>query len=336
MVWFSLGLRALVNMEALNMAESIGNFMRHRKAAIVVRTNSGYIIRYVPVVSGESLAHAYQSWVSRLALKRNISVCNLCAREEFVKHAQPQLFDVNVEWERKLSELLSRKGMRSEEVEFSIVTNCVVEDIGGFLVAAAIPVKRTSRFICGYMVPALDSLESAIAEPQLHARHTPTKLEAQMIYYVEVGSAVYTWSFGIDLGSIGVSAYTSQLKLGERERRARVELALDALAHMLESSLFGAKQSRFNPVISYESLLLVLSRDTPFMVSSPAKSTYIEETVNRIRAIKEKFNYEFKLVGYAGYSDVESVMKEEGVELATTIVEAIAKVKEEALGWLRL
>ncbi|MFZ8792558.1 MAG: type I-A CRISPR-associated protein Cas7/Csa2, partial [Acidilobaceae archaeon] len=75
MVWLSLGLRALVNVEALNMAESVGNFVRHRKAAMVVRSDSRYIVRYVPVVSGESMGHAYQSWIARLASKSNLPLC---------------------------------------------------------------------------------------------------------------------------------------------------------------------------------------------------------------------------------------------------------------------
>jgi CRISPR-associated protein Csa2 len=350
MVWLSLGLRALVNVEALNMAESVGNFVRHRKAAIVVRSDSRYIVRYVPVVSGESMGHAYQSWIARLASKRNLPLCEYCEREEFVKHAQPQLFGGKA-WEVQLRDIAMKgerersKGYEPGNVESSIVANCVVEDIGGFLVTARIPVKRTSRFVCGYMVPAVDALEAAVVEPQLHVRHAPTAMRVtvegeeargQMIYYVEVGSAVYTWSFGIDLSSVGVSTYTNKPVVDDKARRARVELALDALAHMLESNMFGAKQSRFNPVISYESILLTLSKDTPFMVSSPTRSSYIEETVRRAKRMSERYGYKFKLVGYAGFDSVKSEMSNLGVEVADTIADAIARIKEEALSWLGL
>jgi CRISPR/Cas system-associated protein Cas7 (RAMP superfamily) len=105
---------------------------------------------------------------------------------------------------------------------------------------------------------------------------------------------------------------------------------------MLESNMFGAKQSRFNPVISYESILLTLGKDTPFMVSSPTRSSYIEETVKRSNKMSEKYGYKFKLVGYAGFDSVKSEMSNLGVEMADTIADAIARVKEEALSWLRL
>lgn len=337
MVWLSLGMRLIVNVEALNMAEAVGNFTRHRKAGIVLRTQSGYIVRFTPTVSGESMAHAYQSWISRIAQARGLPVCKFCRREEFIKHAQPTLFGDET-WEQELVKILGSKNTYTpEEVEKKIIGNCAVEDIGGFLIAAKIPVKRTSRFICGYMVPALDAIEKAVVEPQMHIRHTPSLIaqDAQKIFIVEVGSAVYSWSFALDLHSIGRSSYTGEPVLDSSKTTNRIELAIDALAHMLETKIFGAKLSRFNPVIDYESILVVMSRNTPFNVSSPARESYIEDTVKRVNALSNRFKYEFKVIGYAGYSDIVEKMAGLRIETSTTVVDALARAREVYSQWLQ-
>ena len=91
-----------------------------------------------------------------------------------------------------------------------------------------------------------------------------------MPYNVEVGSAVYAWSFYMDLASIGCTSAIKSECLDANERKKRIELAIDALALMLDSRLFGAKHSRFMPVVGYELLLVTLSKPLPFNVSPPA------------------------------------------------------------------
>lgn len=67
--------RFLVNVESLNGVESVGNLSRHRTAPIVTRKSTGeYVIRYVPVISGESLAHAYQMALVEIAEKMGLPV----------------------------------------------------------------------------------------------------------------------------------------------------------------------------------------------------------------------------------------------------------------------
>ncbi|MEM1718256.1 MAG: type I-A CRISPR-associated protein Cas7/Csa2, partial [Thermosphaera sp.] len=57
-MFLSIGVRFIANIEALNMAETIGNLSKHRKAPIIVPTREGYRVLYVPAISGESFAHA--------------------------------------------------------------------------------------------------------------------------------------------------------------------------------------------------------------------------------------------------------------------------------------
>jgi CRISPR-associated protein Csa2 len=83
--------RILVNTEALNMAESVGNYTRHRKAPIVIPSENGYSILYTPVVSGESLAHAYQAILAQIASQRGLPVTEMDLRGYFMKFADKNI-----------------------------------------------------------------------------------------------------------------------------------------------------------------------------------------------------------------------------------------------------
>jgi len=393
MVWVSLGLRAVVNVEALNMVESVGNVTRHRKAAIVYKTKTGYVIRWVPVISGETIAHAYQYWIAKLAKDRGLPVCSYCSIGEFVKHTQLEVFG-DLQWEKSLRDIynalmniqdrrdkdelltslntlkglttylpddvrnryvelinkavdyVNSKASRSKgkrvmveldrilrgqininsisALERVLVANCVVEDIGGFLIAGRIPIKRTSRFSVGYMVPAIDAIDKTIVEPQFHVRHAPKAQQilgqAQMPYYVEVSSAVYLLTFSLDISSIGkISMVKIEDVVDKEERMKRVNCALDALALMLDSKLFGAKLTRFNPIIDYETIIVAVSCKYPFNVSPPLSINYITETINRANNFSKMMNDEVKIFGYK--VDVENVEK------AQTVIDLLSRVK---------
>ncbi len=358
--FLSVGVRAIVNVEALNMVESVGNVTRHRRATVVFRRGSEYVVRVVPVISGESVAHAYQWWVAELAKRRypsdRVPLCEYCERGEFLKHCDTKLFG-SKPWEQDLVRILApSKGEESEEegrrasrssrkaaydpheVEKTIVANCVVEDIGGFLYPGDKPVKRTSKFQVSYMVPTVESLEAgAVAvEPQFHVRHSPSRAAregqqaaGQAIYYVETGSAVYTLTFNLDVGSIGK---TSMLKVEQvmdsNEVKNRVELAIDALAFMLDSRIFGAKLSRFTPVVDYETVLVTVSEFPPFTVSPPALRNFAEATARRASEYSKTFGRSIALLGFG-----EGLPN--GVERASTILELFGKVKQVLLSKLK-
>jgi len=394
MVYVSLGARVLVNVEALNMVESIGNVTRHRRATIVHKRGDEYVIRVVPAVSGESLAHAYQSWVTDLANREGLPLCDHCARCEFLKHCDSKLFG-RKDWEQALAlplqefdtyqkskenskktpslddfvdylvskhpsyaRVIKEKVPRIYSIvkvrnryrlaydphlfEKEIVANCVVEDIGGFLFPGATPVKRTSRFLVGYMIPAFDAIEKCAIEPQFHVRHSPsqalgTQAQAQMIYYVEIGSAPYVFSFGIDLNGIGK---TSMLKVedavGKEEKVRRVEVALRALGLMLDNRLFGAKLPRFNPVTRYEVVLAAVSKDLPFMVSTPATKEFVFDTLKRMEKFTKVTGSEAKAFIYAPEDIGEEYLKEaeNKAERVANVLDLTEKALEVALNWL--
>ncbi|RLG82005.1 MAG: type I-A CRISPR-associated protein Cas7/Csa2 [Thermoprotei archaeon] len=353
MAYLSLGVRLLVNVEALNMVESVGNYTRHRKAAIIYpEENGSYTIRWVPVISGESLAHAYQCWLSKLASDRGLPVCEYCGKCEFTKHADTKLFGSS-SWENELVEIvnklkdLDKKISKAKEeekqkliveiqknvhnIERQIIRNCIVEDIGGFMLPARpLPVRRTSRFLVSYIVPAYDQVENIALEPQMHTRSSTRvaggeEVSGQMIYYIEIGSAIYSWSMSIDLNGIGRTSFIRvEDAVDKEERLRRIEAAVDALLLMLESRLFGAKQSRYMPIINYESLVIAVSDKYPFNVSAPANKDYAITTLSRAKAFSKATGSNVKLYGYN--IDVKEI------ETFNTISELLRTVKEEIIG----
>ncbi len=330
MVWLSLAWRARINVEALNMAESVGNYIKHRRAPIAVYENGKYVLRYVPVISGESLGHAYQCWLAHEAEKMGLNVCAMCKRGEMVKHGSRAV--------------LKDEGLRTEvdtvkdaeELEKILIKNCVVEDVGGFLVPTRVPVKRTSRFYVGYLIPALEDIKAATLDPQFHVRHAPSMIgrekelgiteKGQAIYYVEVGSAIYTGSFALDAGSIG---YTSMTKVEEvlpkDERIKRAEASIKALYYVLQG-LFGANRTRFQPDYKLLSVVAAICADGPFNVSPGHTREYIVDTVRRCEKFAELTGISPVIYAYVDEPDVKVPNK---VQRFETVEELVSKLVDE-------
>lgn len=284
MVYLSLSARILLNIEALNMTESVGNFVKHRRAPVILPSRNGYVLKYVPVVSGETLAHAYQEILAMIAVEKNLPICSLCSRGVFIKHSDSKVF--------KRSGIKAPQNLKDPvAVEKAIVEGCIVEDIGGFLYTDA-TLKRTSRFMVGYMMPAIDTIKASAAEAQFHVRYDPVGAEAQSIYNVEVGSAIYVFNFALDLEGIGYSSLPRKDNepeeiIGYEERVKRVETALKSLTIMLTQQLFGAKRTRFMPHWRIMSLATVLADPLPLNPVPGHHKRYVIETLDSVKnAIK--------------------------------------------------
>ena len=297
MVYVGVSARVLVNVEALNMSESVGNVVRHKKAPVVtpvVRDGSvvTYSLRYVPVISGESIAHGYQSLIASLASLRGLPVCPLCKMETFVKHSSKEvvaeLEKLGDPHAKKILELIGKKIDTLEkvhEIEKEIIKSCVVEDVGGFLLTD-VPVKRTSRFYSGYMIPSLAYLDAAATETQFHVRHdVRPERGRQAIYYVETGSALYTLNIGLDVDGVGCTSAVRKEPLKDREERIKV--AVEALAHLVASMGFGAKKTRFLPHWEIESMVVTISHPLPFNPRPAHHDDYIVETVRAVAAYND-------------------------------------------------
>ncbi|RLG47818.1 MAG: type I-A CRISPR-associated protein Cas7/Csa2 [Thermoproteota archaeon] len=282
-MFLSIGVRFEANVEALNMVETAGNYSKHRRVPYLVEEDGKLKTVYVPALSGESLAHAYQEHLVREALSAGLPVCDDCRRSEFYKSMN------KVHLKKKIDPIPEDP----KKIEETIIRACVIEDVGGFLYAEKPPVRRSSAFQVSYALPVKSVALFATSEPQLHARHaqmdSSTKkgnVSEQMIYYVETGTALYGFTFNLDLDAVGVSAITSEAILDENEIKARREAALKALFRMLSSSQFGAKLSRFFPVGGITELVIAVT-EHPFVVTSPIYDNYIARTEKRLKVLKE-------------------------------------------------
>ncbi|EWG06385.1 MAG: CRISPR-associated autoregulator DevR family protein [Candidatus Aramenus sulfurataquae] len=274
-------LRLLVNVEALNGVESVGNLVRHRSVPVVFRTARDYVIRYVPAVSGESIAHAYQYELVQLALAKNLPISNLSKQGEFVKFADNNFLD-------GIKPPSGPEDARRFEVDVMLAD--VVADVGGFMYAGDNPVRRSSRFYVGYMIPALDGEEiPSQLEAQFHVRYSQST-QKHAIFNVEVGSALYTVTFALDEQTIAIPSNPIPSNPGKQvngedalaqQRKDRVEIAVKALSVLFNVG-FGGKRSRFLPSAKLQSAVVTFT-DFPFIPEPGHSKTYIKDTVERMK-----------------------------------------------------
>lgn len=304
-MFLSVSVRFEANVEALNMVETAGNYSKHRRVPYLVEEDGKLKTVYVPALSGESLAHAYQEHLVREALSLGLPVCDDCRRGEFYKSMN------KVHLKKKMDPIPEDP----KKIEEAIVRACVVEDVGGFLYAEKPPVRRSSAFQVSYALPIKSMALFATSEPQLHARHAQMDSSSkkgnaseQMIYYVETGTALYGFTFNLDLDAIGVSAITSKPILDENEIKERREAALKALFRMLSSAQFGAKLSRFFPVGGIREVAIAVTKH-PFVVTSPIYDDYIGKTERRLKVL-ESFGEEYLFTVAAEDKVPEEALKE--------------------------
>lgn len=338
-MFLSLAARLVVNVEALNAVETVGNVTKHRRAPIIIPEGNGYKLIYAPAVSGESLANAFQRNLVNAAkqiYEKEKVKCPLTdwdERYEFVKFMDRQHLT------QSLSNIASSANKQvladaKHNFEETAIRESIVADVGGFLYAEEeLPVKRTSRVQFGYMLPVYDAIESVAIESQFHARHVPSEVgvggqrPAQMIYYVETASAVYGMTVNLDIDGIGKTTLVKVSNaVDANEKRRRIKASLYALAGLFIGEGFGAKLSRFLPIRDVESMVAAISSPIAFTVSPPQHKSYIAETVERandVKALMNKLGLEstIKVFGYG--KDVP-----EGVEKAKTVEDLFAKVTE--------
>ncbi|RLE85737.1 MAG: type I-A CRISPR-associated protein Cas7/Csa2 [Thermoprotei archaeon] len=336
MGFLSLSVRLLMNLESLNSVETIGSLVRHRTAPIAVPVEEGFVLRFVPVVSGESIAHAYQEMLVREALRLNLPVGVYSSRGEFVKFADDRFMEEEgVEPPKSEDDIL--------RAEVDVLLKDIVADVGGFLYAGNYSIKRTSRFQVGYMIPALKEVDVAALEAQFHVRMVPSRATErgkkglappQAPFNVEVGSAVYTFTFNLDVDGIAEPSTkfgeVDENKLDQlrKQKSKRVKAAIASLVNLLSSMGFGAKRTRFLPNTELLSAVLAYSRKGSFVVSPGNSKDYIGLTVKRSSGYVNTLKS-------LGYNDVEveliAVDREKAAEnVKINVVETI----EELLGWI--
>lgn len=387
-MFLSFTARYLINVESLNGVGSVGNISRHRSAPLVVKVDNGYAVKYFPVVSGESIAHGYQVLLAEIGKEKKLPIGKRSINGELLKFTDDYLLeeegieppkvpkaDKGKKAKKEKAAKIAKIEMRRLEVE--IMLKDYVSDVGGFLYAGDIPVKRTSVFQVSYMVPAYGvSAEVASLEAQLHVRYSSTfKLSEQseeqserkkneeseeeeeergrayqLPYSVDVGSALYSVTFNIDLDHIAVPSNAGvnedeikddselegmlkNLKDNEaklaRQKADRQEVALLAFARLFENLEFGAKKSRFFPQATLEEAVITLT-DKPFVVTPSVVNNYLTSTEKRLTKMTSLGLVSPMVLGVIGVKNPPSAFQEYSsiAEAVDAVIKAIKEGKK--------
>jgi CRISPR-associated protein Csa2 len=321
-MFVSFGFRFRVEVEALNMAETVGNYARHRAAPVLiqVRDEEGklkeYRITMAPAVSGQSVAFGYMSALVKLAEQRGLPVCEECRSYEHLGGFFKRADRVDVGYDERIK-------------------TCVVEDITGFMATnergeggKGAVIRRTSPVMFSYMVPDATSTRGVLM-PQLHVRYNLKNPDKQVPYQVEAGTAVYIHGVAIDVERIG--RLEDGRYIDAKDRLMRVELALDALKALYGGLLFGAKKARYLPVIEALGGIAAVSHPMPFVVSPPRLGDYVGENVNRAK----KFGAGSIKLFCFDKEGVTGCGKQDGVEAADSLEDLVDKVKAAVVEMLK-
>lgn len=315
--FLSMGVRLLANVEALNMVETAGNLSRHRTVPYVVIENGNYQLKWLPALSGETLAHAFQSHLA----DNSSNVCYFCKMHEFLKHTamdfyckllnstQSPPFD---QWEINL--INNYNNMTDEDLEKTIVENCVVEDVGGFLLATAAGggegqgkmVRRTSAIQFSYAIPTLDAVLVGASttdiqmqvrmavNAQSYANRIGYNYPIQIPYNKEMSSTTYSYVVNVDFDMVGYSSYTNEDLLSniQGERTNRFNAILSSLKLVVDGN-FGAGMSRYRPFLANEVILTAVTEGAPTFVVSPPSlrlEAFLKETIERAKDYMKEFS----------------------------------------------
>mgnify|MGYP001031523352 CR=1 FL=1 len=120
-----------------------------------------------------------------------------------------------------------------------------------------------------------------------------------MIYYVELSSALFSFSFDLDTKFIGkytfhVDKYGNNI-INDDKIKKRIVASLDALKRLLIEFSVGAKRTRFNPSdLRWDSIAIAVSNDTWTMPSS-----FTRDYQERAMVKKNKISYDTVIYAYA-------------------------------------
>jgi len=313
-MFVSFGFRFRVEVEALNMAEAVGNYARHRVAPVLIQERDeagrlkGYRIPPAPAVSGQSVAFGYMSALVKLAEQRKLPVCEECRSYEHLGGFFKRADRVDVGYDERIK-------------------TCVVEDITGFMATKeraeggkGAVIRRTSPVMFSYMVPDATSARGVLM-PQLHVRYNLENPDKQVPYQVEAGTAVYIHGVAIDVERIG--RLEDGKHIDTKDRLGHIELALDALKALYGGLLFGAKKARYLPVIEALGGIAAVSHPMPFVVSPPRLGDYVGENINRAG----KFGAGSIKLFCFDKEGVTGCGKQGGAEAADSLEDLVDKVK---------
>lgn len=275
--WLSFSVRYKINIADLNNVEGAGNYVRMRKVPVIIKTNGGYTVVLAPAVSGEMIAHGYQSTIVDLAQSQSnqqasnqqpqFPLDKFDKQKFFLKHGIDDAYEDDPCKDKE--DVL--------EYEMCVVKNSVVQDITGFMNPNKLT-RRVSNVAFSFLSPPPEEVASKIiVAPQFQTRYTPKEyIEYQQPYIVEVTSGVFTLTGYLDVNGIG--ATQNETRLCVNNRSERIKLAIEALSQTLVHLNFGAKKTRFFPKVEIESLCVSLST---FLFNLPETTEPIQDNLKK-------------------------------------------------------
>ncbi len=351
-MFLQIAYRMLINVDALNMVESVGNVTRRRTVPVVVPKAPGeYVVRWVPAISGESLAHRYQLEIVDLAKSKYPQCGNRLdywsEQGELLKHWDLGFYKAQCEkcekrqapcpkdWECQLATtytIQQSQGWRTQvetfqnaqKIEEEVVKNSLVEDIGGFLITADVPIRRTSCIRFSYLIPTLDATEASQLDNQFHVRGA-LKAESlkiqdkalQVPYYVQVGSVNYGGNIELELGCVGCYSLSDGcVNDDDCSLNVRRCIAIDSLRPIFEVQ-FGAKRSRNLPHSFLELAIAVISnKPIPLPPGSLPFNALLQEIAKKLNVYNKELGVNAKVIIFKTNALKENIEYEKALEKA--------------------
>lgn len=245
-----------------------------------------------PAVSGRMLKHWHYEGMRKLGLERNLPFCDSCRIGEPVR---PATLENNI--------LSHREAI--EKGQASIIKECVICDIHGYLAAIGgegrrsrrtsaegeeeqegVSERRNSRVMFSWLMPILGSEFSS--KQVIHSRvksgadFDDKKLISQMPFNKSYASGIYAFVSALDVERIGLVELnlgkSNAIVVDDNGRKDRIKVAIEAYRYLISGQL-GASLSHAIPHMNPVEILVTYSETgpLPFPVS-PMYLDYISKT----------------------------------------------------------
>ena len=270
--------RALVNVASLNAQGRVGNLMELAKSHVLCRTDEGYRLVEVPVITGNSFKRwHFAHFIEVYKSLGGQQLCDYC--ERLIGFRSPD-----------------KKGS-SEEY---FVKKCAGEDVHGFLQPDN-QVRRDSLVKASFIVPVeeLEHSVDTVTHNRVVVNESGVVSRDMMIIKRQYSSALYGFQLNMDLAYVGKLLFSGDAKdvLNKDERERRVKAALLALLPLLSGQL-GASRSRAEPVWKVEELVVACSAHPLPSLTHGHYSDYFSESVKTLASFSRLFNVAVHMYAY--------------------------------------
>jgi len=304
--------RVRVNTASLNAQGTVGNVIELARAHILLRTEKGYELMEVPVVTGNSLKHwHFVHFVSMYTELDGKNLCEYCKR--LIGYRSPD---------------------RDGKDEEYFVRKCAGEDVHGFLQPEN-NVRRESLVKISFLLPVedLETRFDTITHNRVVVSERGTIERGErgmMLFKRQYASAVYGFSMVLDLEYVGRLLYdpSHRAVVDDEEIRRRSKAALLALVPLLAGEI-GASRSRAQPAWKVEELIAAWSQKPIPPLTHGHYKDYVEQSIRTLATYAKLSGVSAQVITYGlskdTLSEVKKIVEETKVEDKLTLLTLIEK-----------